>query len=523
MDNSRKKAIPFSALVLAIVLLMVSVFPFTPLAGETEALSTKEKINNFLSVIGPMATEDMRSSNILASLTIAQGIYESGWGTSDLAKIGNNLFGIKAYSTWKGKAYSTTTKKVYSSYSEAKPHGGVIYRAYASWKDCVADHSHLFNTSSIYKELRGLKDYKRAAYIIVDSGYAGHQNGYRYSENLIYLIEHYNLTKYDVGTSSSSSTKTTTTTTTKTTSATKTTAPTSVTLSEKEITLGVGASYSLKATVSPSKADQTVKWSSSDKAASVSAGNITAVREGTAEITAKASNGVKSVCKVTVKNNYDFVVTGNELVSCFSEDDTVEIPYGITSIKSYAFKDCTSKTVIIPDTVKSISSKAFYGNTMTVKAKKGSAAESSAKSSGLSFKSLFSTEWILSTEQRILTGMSENTSVGTFLSYFSSEKELDILDSRGDSIKDNTLWSISTGHIASIGGKTYKVIIKGDTNGDGKVSEKDCSRIAGYLIGNVELGESALLAADVDFDGEVDITDYVKARAYLCKGLDIYS
>lgn len=66
----------------------------------------------FLAMVGPLAQADMQKSGILASLTIAQAILESGWGASELATKANALFGIKADARWSGKAYSKDTKSV---------------------------------------------------------------------------------------------------------------------------------------------------------------------------------------------------------------------------------------------------------------------------------------------------------------------------------------------------------------------------------------------------------------------------
>lgn len=60
----------------------------------------------FLAMVGTLAQADMQKSGILASLTIAQAILESGWGTSELATKANALFGIKADARWSGRAYS---------------------------------------------------------------------------------------------------------------------------------------------------------------------------------------------------------------------------------------------------------------------------------------------------------------------------------------------------------------------------------------------------------------------------------
>lgn len=85
----------------------------------------------FLAMVGPLAQADMQKSGILASLTIAQAILESGWGASELATKANALFGIKADARWSGKAYSKDTKECYdgATYTTIT----ALFRAYDSW------------------------------------------------------------------------------------------------------------------------------------------------------------------------------------------------------------------------------------------------------------------------------------------------------------------------------------------------------------------------------------------------------
>ena len=63
----------------------------------------------FLDKIGPMAAADMQKTGILASLTVAQAILESGWGKSGLTVKANNRFGIKG--TYNGASVSCNTKE----------------------------------------------------------------------------------------------------------------------------------------------------------------------------------------------------------------------------------------------------------------------------------------------------------------------------------------------------------------------------------------------------------------------------
>lgn len=70
-------------------------------------------VQEFLDLMVPLAVADMKKSGVLASVTLAQAILESGWITSELAVNANNIFGMKAElsgntwpgSTWNGEVY----------------------------------------------------------------------------------------------------------------------------------------------------------------------------------------------------------------------------------------------------------------------------------------------------------------------------------------------------------------------------------------------------------------------------------
>lgn len=161
----------------------------------------------FIQIIGELAQEDMAKSGVLASVTIAQAILESGWGKSELALNAKNLFGMKcslsgntwAGSTWDGKsAYNVTTGEYYSgTYTTVRRD----FRRYKSWAESVADHSAYLtgamNGSKLrYSGLKGQKDYRKAVQIIKDGDYATSPT---YTTNLCNLIKKYNLTLYDGG------------------------------------------------------------------------------------------------------------------------------------------------------------------------------------------------------------------------------------------------------------------------------------------------------------------------------------
>lgn len=147
---------------------------------------TKEE---FLCKLGPMAQADMAKTGIPASLTLAQGILESNWGSSGLTVHANNLFGIKG--TFEGQTYLCKTFEVLEGKRveiEAR------FRKYPSWQASVDDHSALFLRLPRYANLRGCKDYREACRNVMADGYATAPD---YDQVLIRLIEQYQLTKYE--------------------------------------------------------------------------------------------------------------------------------------------------------------------------------------------------------------------------------------------------------------------------------------------------------------------------------------
>ena len=152
---------------------------------------TKEQ-QGFIAKVGSYATEDMKQSEILASLTIAQAILESGWGTSALAVKASALFGIKADFRWSGRVYSTATKECYDSVNFTTV--DALFRAYDSWEHSISDHSAFLLGSSRYAKVVGELDYETACAAIHTAGYATDPD---YAKKLVSIIGNYNLTAYD--------------------------------------------------------------------------------------------------------------------------------------------------------------------------------------------------------------------------------------------------------------------------------------------------------------------------------------
>ena len=164
--------------------------------------STASKTSNFINKLAPMAVSDYKTSGVLPSLTIAQGILESGWGESELAVKANNLFGIKADTRWTGKVYNTETKEYYDN-SNIPTTISANFRAYDSWEGGVKDHSE-FLKADRYSKVLSAKNYQEACTEIYKAGYATDPN---YTSKLIKLIEDYSLHKYDENTTATISTE----------------------------------------------------------------------------------------------------------------------------------------------------------------------------------------------------------------------------------------------------------------------------------------------------------------------------
>lgn len=141
----------------------------------------------YIAAYKDLAVEQMKRHGVPASITLAQGLLESGAGKSRLAVQANNHFGIKCGSTWKGPYILAT---------DDAPNER--FRAYKSVRESYEDHSDFLRTGQRYAFLFDLKktDYKGWAKGLKKAGYATNP---RYADNLIAIIETYGLHRYDVG------------------------------------------------------------------------------------------------------------------------------------------------------------------------------------------------------------------------------------------------------------------------------------------------------------------------------------
>lgn len=131
-----------------------------------------------------IAIEEMRTNGIPASIKLAQGILESGFGNSELATRANNHFGIKC-NGWTGRSVLQD--------DDAK---NECFRAYNDPVESFRDHSQFLRTRPWYAPLFELDptDYKAWAHGLRRAGYATNP---RYAQLLIRVIEENNLSQYD--------------------------------------------------------------------------------------------------------------------------------------------------------------------------------------------------------------------------------------------------------------------------------------------------------------------------------------
>ena len=170
-------------------------------AKDLAAFSNKEVIAK----VGPLFTADQKKTGVLASISLAQFILESGYGKSELAQQANNCFGMKkslsgntwAGSVWDGK--SIYTKKTKEQRSWGTETVTAEFRKYTCIEDSIADHSAYLTgakkgSALRYEGLKGCTDYRKAAQIVKAGGYATSAS---YVEKLCSIIEEWHLTHYD--------------------------------------------------------------------------------------------------------------------------------------------------------------------------------------------------------------------------------------------------------------------------------------------------------------------------------------
>lgn len=163
-------------------LLLCGILSFIVLTtgAQTKSAAFQEYIDKYKAI----AVEQMEKHGIPASITMAQGLLESGAGSSELAKKSNNHFGIKCGSNWFGPTYS--------HFDDGR---NECFRAYDNVRASYEDHSQFLKKERYARLFRlNILDYKGWARGLKACGYATSPT---YADRLIQIIELYGLNKLD--------------------------------------------------------------------------------------------------------------------------------------------------------------------------------------------------------------------------------------------------------------------------------------------------------------------------------------
>lgn len=150
-------------------------------------VNKKYTLDEYVSLYKDIAIQEMERSGIPASITLAQGIHESGCGNSLLAKQANNHFGIKCHKGWDGKTYYQWDDDPQES----------CFRVYDNAESSYIDHTEFLKTRNHYSFLFDYDhtDYTKWAKGLKKAGYATDP---KYPDKLIGTIERHGLSKYDL-------------------------------------------------------------------------------------------------------------------------------------------------------------------------------------------------------------------------------------------------------------------------------------------------------------------------------------
>ena len=161
---------------------MVAMLAVASLEAHAQQTMTRAE---YIEHYAPLAVEQQTLYGIPASITLAQGLLESGNGNSRLAREANNHFGIKCGSGWDGPSVRHDDDALQE-----------CFRAYSSPEESYIDHSLILLERKWYRPLFDLdpKDYKAWAHGLKKAGYATNP---LYAELLIKIIEDYELYQYD--------------------------------------------------------------------------------------------------------------------------------------------------------------------------------------------------------------------------------------------------------------------------------------------------------------------------------------
>ena len=158
---------------------------FFSIENNAQTSTKRDVYPEYIDKYSPVAIREMKQFHIPASITLSQGLIESGAGKSELAVKANNHFGIKCHEGWDG-----------ATFSQDDDAPKECFRKYKSAEESFRDHSLFLTQRPRYAQLFNLDvfDYKAWANELRKAGYATNP---RYADILIKVIEDYELNKYD--------------------------------------------------------------------------------------------------------------------------------------------------------------------------------------------------------------------------------------------------------------------------------------------------------------------------------------
>ena len=146
---------------------------------------------DFINLIGSAAQASAFKTQVPASFTVAEAALESGWGSSQLATEGMNLFGVKADPSWQGDVLTLNTREYL--------HGQWVivqakWRKYPNWQSCMDDHAAFLHQNGRYADCFDCTLGDDFAKSVAKAGYATDPD---YANKLIAIIDRHNLLSLD--------------------------------------------------------------------------------------------------------------------------------------------------------------------------------------------------------------------------------------------------------------------------------------------------------------------------------------
>ena len=307
----------------------------------------------------------------------------------------------------------------------------------------------------------------------------------------------------------------------------KNVAATEISLNTNNKTLEKGSTFNLTATISPKNTtNKTITWTSSNTSVATvsSSGVVTAVKKGSAVITAKTSNGLTATCNITV------VVS----VSSISLDKTKLILERNTSQKLNVTinpSDASNKKVTWTSNKPNVATVNSEGvvnaisdgsATITVTSTDGSKKATCSVIVGSYAAPIFDElPAKISDENKVIFNLPINMTVETFINKVINNESVEIFTSDN---KPKTSGNIATGDRAKYINAAkendyYDISISGDVNGDGTITPLDYVRIKNHIMEERIINLIPFkLAADYNKDNDITPLDYVGIKNYIMKG-----